>query len=177
MRKEKVISSEPIFSGKIIKVRIDTILDADGHEKTREIVEHSEAMVAVPVDDNGNVLLVRQYRLPTGKALLELPAGGIEPGEAVEEAVCRELREEVGYLPKTVMRMTGFYSAPGFTNEFLHLYLAKDLVPAKLTAEDTDEIEVVPTPLSKISELITSEQICDAKTVAGLLFYLKYCQG
>lgn len=177
MGKDKVISSKPIFSGKILNVRVDTIVDSRGNEKTREIVEHAEAMVAVPIDKNGDVLLVKQYRLPTGKSLLELPAGGVEPGEDIEEAVRRELQEEVGYLPKTIMKMTGFYSAPGFTNEFLHLYLAKDLVPARLTAEDTDEIEVVPTPVNKISGLITSGAICDAKTIAGLLFYLKYCLG
>ena len=74
------------------------------------------------------------------------------------------------------MRMAGFYSAPGYSNEFLHLYLATDLVPARLTAEDTDEIKVIPTPVNKISELITSGKICDAKTIAGLLFYLKYFQ-
>jgi len=176
MAKEKVISSQMIFSGKILKLHVDTVCAADGVKKTRELLDHSEAMVAVPVDANGNILLVEQYRLPTGKALLELPAGGIEEGEDVEAAVRRELQEEIGYSPKTVMRMTGFYSAPGYSNEFLHLYLATDLVPARLTAEDTDEIKVIPTPLSKISKLITSGKICDAKTIAGLLFYMKYCQ-
>ena len=150
--------------------------DIHGHSKTREIIDHSEVIVAVPVDAEENVLLVEQFRLPTGKTLLELPAGGIEPGEDVEEAVRRELQEEIGFKPKTLMRMTGFYSAPGFCTEFLHLYLAKDLVPARLTAEDTEEIKVVPVPIEKISELITSEKICDGKTIAGLLFYLKYCQ-
>ncbi len=176
MAKEKVISSQMIFSGQILKLHIDTVSGPDGVKKTREIVDHSEAIVAVPVDSKGNILLVEQFRLAAGKTLLELPAGGIETGEDVEEAVRRELQEEIGYCPKTLMRMTGFYSAPGFSNEFLHLYLAKDLVPARLTAEDTDEIKVILTPASKISELITSGNICDAKTIAGLLFYLKFCQ-
>ncbi|MDO8579197.1 MAG: NUDIX hydrolase [Dehalococcoidales bacterium] len=176
MAKEKVISSQMIFSGKILKLHVDTVSSTGGVKKTREIIDHSEAMVAVPVDAKGYILLVEQYRLPTRKALLELPAGGIEPGEDVEEAVRRELQEEIGYSPKTVMRMTGFYSAPGYSNEFLHLYLATDLVPARLTAEDTDEIKVIPTAVDKIPELITSGKICDAKTIAGLLFYLKFCK-
>lgn len=177
MAKEKVISSQMIFSGQILKLHVDTVSSPDGVIKTREIIDHSEATVAIPVDAKGNILLVEQYRLPTGKALLELPAGGIEPGEDIEAAVRRELQEEIGYSPKTLMRMTGFYSAPGYSNEFLHLYLATNLVPARLTAEDTDEIEVIPTPADKIPELITSGKICDAKTIAGLLFYLKFCKA
>lgn len=175
MAEEKVISSQMIFSGHILKLHIDTVSGPDGCEKTREIIDHSEAMVAVPVDTKGNILLVEQFRLPARKALLELPAGSVEAGEDIEAAVRRELQEEIGYSPKTLMRMTGFYSAPGYSNEFLHLYLATDLVPARLTAEDTDEIQIIPTPVNKISELITSGKICDAKTIAGLLFYLKYC--
>ena len=176
MKKENVVSSQMIFSGKILKLHVDTVCSSDGVKKTREIIDHSEAMVAVPVDAKGNILLVEQFRLPTGKALLELPAGGVEPGENVEAAVRRELQEEIGYSPKTVMRMTGFFSAPGYSNEFLHLYLATELVPSRLTAEDTDEIKVIPTPVEKISDLITSGKICDAKTIAGLLFYLKFCK-
>ncbi len=176
MAKEKVISSRPIFSGKILNLRVDTVRDPHGHEKTREIVEHAEAVAVVVVDAKGDILLEEQYRLPAGKALLEIPAGGIEPGENPDEAVRREMQEEIGFLPKNIMRLTGFYSAPGFTTEFLHLYLATDLAPSRLTAEDTDEIKVIPTPVEKISELIVSGNICDAKTIAGLLFYLKYCK-
>lgn len=174
MSMEKVVSSQLIFSGKILKLHVDTVAAPDGTVKTREIIDHSEAIVAVPVDAKGNILLVEQFRLPARKTLMELPAGSIEPGEDVEAAVRRELQEEIGYFPKTLIRMTGFYSAPGFSTEFLHLYLAKELVPARLTADDTDEIKVLPVPVENISELITLEKICDGKTIAGLLFYLKY---
>ena len=92
MAKEKVISSQMIFSGRILKLHVDTVASPGGGKKTREIIDHGEAMVAVPVDAKGNILLVEQYRLPTKKILLELPAGGVEPGEDVEAAVRRELQ-------------------------------------------------------------------------------------
>ncbi len=146
----------------------------DGRETTREIIEHSEAMAAIPIDTAGNILLVEQFRHAVGKALLEVPAGGIEPGENTEDAVRRELREEIGYLPGKVTRLCGFYSAPGFCTEYLHLYLATDLTPSPLHAEDTDSIQVVRVTVEQIYDLIASGSICDAKTIAGLLFFLKY---
>lgn len=174
MSEEKVISSREIYSGQIIKLRVDTVRMPDSRETTREIIEHSEAMAAIPVDDAGNILLVEQFRYAVGKTLLEVPAGGIEPGENTEDAVRRELREEIGYLPGKVTRLCGFYSAPGFCTEYLHLYLATDLTPSQLHAEDTEEIKIVRVSASQISDLIASERICDSKSIAGLLFFLKY---
>lgn len=175
MSEEQVLSSRLIFSGRIVRLRVDTIRLPDGCETTREIVEHDDCVAVIPVDTENNVVLVEQFRLPTGKALLEIPAGGVEPGENAEKAVCRELREEIGYLPRKVTRLGGFYSSPGFCTEYLHLYLATDLTPSRLHAEDTEEIRVVRVPVSEISDLIASERICDSKSIAGLLFFLKYC--
>jgi ADP-ribose pyrophosphatase len=176
LTEEKVISSQLIYEGQIVRLHVDTVRLPGGHEATREIIDHSNCIAVVPVDtETNNILLVEQFRLPTGKALLEIPAGGIEPGEDVETAVCRELREEIGYLPKTVERLGGFYSAPGFCNEYLHLYLATNLTPSRLHAEDTDSIKVVRVPVEQIPELISSGKICDAKSIAGLLFFLKFC--
>lgn len=175
MSEEQVLSSRLIFSGRIVRLRVDTIRLPDGCETTREIVEHDDCVAVIPVDAGNNVVLVEQFRLPTGKALLEIPAGGVEPGENAETAVCRELREEIGYLPRKVTRLGGFYSSPGFCTEYLHLYLATDLTPSRLHAEDTEEIRVVRVPVSEISDLIASERICDSKSIAGLLYFLKYC--
>lgn len=175
MGEEQVLSSRLIFSGRIVRLRVDTIRRPDGCETTREIVEHDDCVAVIPVDAGNNVVLVEQFRLPTGKVLLEIPAGGVEPGENAETAVCRELREEIGCLPKKVTRLGGFYSSPGFCTEYLHLYLATDLTPSRLHAEDTEEIRVVRVPVSEISDLIASERICDSKSIAGLLFFLKYC--
>ncbi len=174
MAVEKVVSSREIYSGQIVKLRVDIVRMPDGRKTTREIIEHCEAIAAIPVDDAGNILLVEQFRYAVGKTLLEVPAGGIEPGENNEDAVRRELREEIGYLPGKVTRLGGFYSAPGFCTEYLHLYLATDLTPSPLHAEDTDSIKVVRVTVDRIYDLIASGSICDAKTIAGLLFFMQH---
>jgi len=120
---------------------------------------------------------VKQFRKPVEKELLEIPAGCIDPGEDPETTVSRELREETGYLPRKIEKLGGFYSAPGYCSEYLHLYLATDLTPGQLYAEDTEEISVVRVPISQIPGLITSGRICDGKSIAGLLTYLKYQKG
>jgi len=146
----------------------------DGRETTREIVEHSDCVAIIAIDADDNVLLVKQFRKPAEKTLLEIPAGGIDSGEDPVTTVCRELREEAGYLPKKVERLGGFYSAPGYSTEYLYLYLATDLAPSPLYAEDTDSIRLVRVPVTQISSLITSGSICDAKSIAGLLTFLDY---
>lgn len=169
---EKLISSKSVFEGRAVRVRIDTIEKKSGEVTTRDIVWHSDCIAVVVLDGKGNVILERQFRRPAGKVLLEIPAGGIEEGETPEEAVKRELQEEIGYLPGKVTRLGGFYAAPGYCTEYLHLFLAEDLKQSNLTAEDTDEIEIVRVPLSEVRGLIDSGQICDAKSVAGLLWVL-----
>ena len=176
MPEEKTISSRYIFRGRAFSVKIDTVINAEGHETTREIVEHADCIAVVPVNDDGDILMVKQYRKAVGKELLEIPAGGIDPGEDPETAVKRELQEEIGYLPGTVKRLSGFYSTPGFTNEYLHLFLATDLKRSQLYAEDTAGIETVPIRPAEIPHLISSEEIQDSKSVAGLLFYLELNQ-
>jgi len=145
-----------------------------GRETTREIVEHADCVAVVVVDADNNVLLVKQFRKPVEKELLEVPAGGIDPGEDPETTVRRELREEIGYLPRRVERLGGFYSAPGYCSEYLYLYLATDLTPSRLHAEDTESIELVRVPITQIPGLIASGKICDAKSIAGLLSFLEY---
>ena len=170
---EKLVSSQTIFEGHAVGLRIDTIRKASGEVTTREIVQHADCIAVVVLDDKNSVILEKQFRRPVGKVLLEIPAGGIDEGETPEEAVRRELQEEIGYLPGKVTRLGGFYAAPGYCTEYLYLFLATDLKPSRLTAEDTDEIEIVPVPVSQIKGLIDSGQICDAKSVAGLLQFLK----
>lgn len=177
MAEEKTLSSQPIFAGRALRLRVDTVLKPDGSETTREVVEHDECVAFVPVDADDNILLVSQFRSPVGKELLEIPAGGIDNGETPEDAVRREMREETGYLPGKVEKMGGFYSAPGYSDEYLHLYLAADFTSAPLHAEDTDNITLVRVSLAQIPSLITSGSICDAKSIAGLLVYLDYRKG
>jgi len=168
---EKTLSSQQIYDGQVVKLRVDTVSMPGGRETTREIVEHSDCVAIVAIDADDNVILVNQFRKPVEKELLEIPAGGIEPGEDPVTAVRREMQEETGYLPQRVERLGGFYSAPGYSSEYLHLYLAVDLILSQLYAEDTDSIELVRVPVSQIPVLITTGKICDSKSIAGLLIY------
>ncbi len=174
MSEGKTLSSQLIYDGRAVKLRVDTVRMPSGRETRREIVEHSDCVAIVAIDTNANVLLVKQFRKPVEKELLEIPAGGIDPGEDPMTTVRREMREETGYLPQKVERLGGFYSAPGYCSEYLYLYLATDLTPSQLYAEDTESIKLVRVPISQIPSLIISGSICDAKSIAGLLTFLEY---
>jgi ADP-ribose pyrophosphatase len=169
---DETLSSRVVFSGRAVRLRVDDVRLTDGSKTSREIVEHDDCVAVIPLDADGNVLMVKQFRKPVEKDLLEIPAGGIDPGEEPEDAVRREMCEETGYLPRKVERLGGFYASPGYCTEYLHLYLATDLIPDRLHAEDTDSIELVRVPLGRIAGLISSGDICDAKSIAGLFIYL-----
>jgi len=171
---ERTLFSQLIYDGRAVKLRLDTVQTASGRKTTREIVEHVDCVAIIAVDGDNNVLLVNQFRKAVEKELLEIPAGGIDLGEDPETTVCRELREETGYLPRRLERLGGFYSAPGYCSEYLHLYLATDLAPSQLYAEDTESIKLVRVPITQILSLIASGSVCDAKSIAGLLTFLEY---
>jgi ADP-ribose pyrophosphatase len=174
---EQTLSTRMVFKGRAVKLRIDTVRTADGRESTREIVEHSDCIAVIAVDADDNILLERQYRKAIEKELLEIPAGGIDAGENPEEAVRREMQEETGYLPQNVKRLGGFYSTPGYCTEYLHLYLATELTPSQLYAEDTAGISLIRVPVTEIPDLLTSGKIEDAKSIAGLHMYLEQRRG
>jgi ADP-ribose pyrophosphatase len=174
---EKTLKRRYVFKGRLVKVRVDTIETPDGRRADREIVEHPDAVVMVALDKDDNILLVDQYRTPVGKRLLELPAGVIEKGEDAETTVIREMQEETGYKPRKVGFLGGFHTAPGFSNEYLHLYLAMNLKLSPLTAEDSAGIKLIRVPLKEITGLVTSGRIQDAKTIAGLMLFLEYCKN
>ena len=169
---EATVDSKVIFQGKIINLRVDTVRLPSGRIATREIAEHSNSICVVPVDEEGKVLLVRQYRKPAEAALLEVPAGGVEEGEVSEETVQRELQEEVGYRAGKLQHLSSFWLAPGWCTEYMHAYLATDLAPATLDADDDENILVERVPLEQTMELIASGEIQDAKSIAALLLVL-----
>lgn len=174
MPEENTLSSRTIYEGRVVKLREDTVETADSRKSTREIVEHSDCIAIIAVDADDNILLERQFRKAIEKELLEIPAGGIDPGEDPEAAVQREMQEETGYLPGRVVRLGGFYSTPGYCTEYLHLYLATELTPSQLYAEDTAGISLIRVPISQIHDLLASRKIEDAKSIAGLYMYLEY---
>lgn len=151
-----------------MNLRRDRVALPSGRETTREIVEHPACVAVVAVDWQDNVVLVRQYRRPAEKVLLEVPAGHIEPGEKPDECAARELREETGYVAGRMERIGGFYSSPGYSTEFLHLFLATDLQAGVARPEEDETIEVAVTPLERVPHLILSGEVCDAKSIAGL---------
>lgn len=172
MKPEKKLATQQIYQGRAVNIRVDTVEKASGKKVTREVVEHSDCIAIVALDEQDNVLLVRQFRHPVGKSLLEIPAGGIDPGEEPINAVRRELQEEIGYFPRKIDKLGGFYSIPGYGTEYIHCFLATDLVPSRLVAEDTDDIELVRISPDEIPRLIASGEICDAKSIAALLMFL-----
>ncbi len=172
LKPEKKITTRRVYRGHAVGLRVDTVETARGREAAREVVEHSECIAVVAVDEDDRVLLVRQFRYAVGRFLLEIPAGGIDPGEEPLDAVRRELQEEIGYLPGRVERLGGFYAIPGYGDEYLHCFLATDLVSSRLVAEDTESIELVRVPRQQTQQLIASGEICDAKSIAALLLFL-----
>lgn len=170
---EHVIDTRRVYEGRVVNLRIDIVEFPDGRVAEREIVEHSPSIVVAPLDDRGNVLLVRQYRLAVGQTLLELPAGGMHDGESPEEAATRELREEIGYAAAKLERLGGYFAAPGFCEEYLHFFVASSLTPSPLQADDDESIDVVPVPLSDVPGLIERGEVQDAKSVAGLWWMLR----
>ena len=173
MKPEQTLHSELIYEGKIINLRVDTVALPSGKKTKREIVEHAGCTAIVAIDSENNVLLVRQYRKAAEKMLLEIPAGLIEPGEKPLDCARRELEEETGFSAEKWEELSFFYTSPGFTTEYIFLYLATDLKPAKRDPDDDENIELVRVPLKKATELIASREVCDAKSIAGLLMALR----
>jgi ADP-ribose pyrophosphatase len=139
---EQGLSSETIYDGKLFKVIKERVRLANGQERPREIVVHPGAVALVPIDNDGNLILVRQYRRAADRVLLEIPAGTREPGEDNESCARRELVEEIGYEAGKVIRLGGFYSAPGFCTEYLDCYLMTDLVEKTGQADEDENIEI-----------------------------------
>lgn len=174
---EKVLHSNMIYRGKILNLRVDTVELPDGRTSKREIVEHSAAVIIVPVKEDGQLLLVRQYRSATGRTALELPAGNIEPGEELESAALRELQEETGYEAQKLVRLCSFFSTPGFSDEELHLFFASGLTLLKQNLDDDEFLEVLSVPWEEAVKMIWAGEICDAASVTGILAVDSYIKN
>ncbi|MGD9893881.1 MAG: NUDIX hydrolase, partial [Dehalococcoidia bacterium] len=142
-------------------------------QATREVVEHVQAVAIVPVMPDGRIALVRQYRLPAGRELLEIPAGSLDPGEDPDAAALRELQEEIGFASRRLSRLGGFWVAPGYCTEYIHIYLADDLHESRLDADHDERIEVALVTLEDALGRIDAGEIEDAKSICGLLQYAR----
>ena len=166
---EEVASSRRVFDGTVVSLRVDRVRLPSGRVTDREIVEHAGAVGVVALDDGGHVLLVKQFRSSLGMMLLEIPAGTLGEGEDPRVCAFRELREETGYSAEEMEELYAFYSSPGFSNERIWLYLATALTAGRQTAEGDEIIEVVKVPLERALEMVATGEICDGKSILGLL--------
>jgi ADP-ribose pyrophosphatase len=169
MAAPKILSQEVAFAGRHITVRLDRIVDAAGKTSTLEIVVHPGAVCVVPLLENGDVVLVRQYRHATGQVLLELCAGGLEPGEDPMEAAHRELEEETGYRAETLVERSRFWTTPGFTTEFMFVYEATGLARTQTNLDEDEIIDVETATQEECLRMIDDGRIQDAKSIIGLL--------
>ncbi|MDR0405342.1 MAG: NUDIX hydrolase [Clostridiales bacterium] len=166
---EKTIKSEVKFKGNIITLRVDTVLLPDGSEATREIVEHPGGVAVLPVDGDGIVYLVRQYRTPFDGTTLEAPAGKLAAGEDPRDCGVRELREETGLTAGSVVSLGHILPTPGYTNEVIYLYLARELTEGSPFPDEDEFVAVEKYPIGDVVKMCLNGKISDAKTVAAVL--------
>ena len=169
---EPLVSVRQVFDGRLVQVHVDRVGLAAGGVTDREVVEHQDSVVVVPVDAEGNVILVRQYRHPAREALLEAPAGKIDGSDSPDETAQRELQEEAGVRSANMRKLGEFWVSPGYCTELMHAFHASDLSPSRLEPDPDETIETVPVPVSRIRGMIREGGIRDGKTIAALLMSL-----
>jgi ADP-ribose pyrophosphatase len=173
--KPEVVSSERLFQGRVVGLRVDELRLAEGRTFRAEVVEHVPSVGIVPVRDDGQVVLVRQYRHPTGDWLLEIPAGSVDPGETPEACAQRELAEEIGCRADDTIRLGGFYLSPGYATEFMQIFLARGLSPASAEPDEDEQIDRVEMPLAEAIRMARTGELRDAKTIAALALAAAHC--
>ena len=173
---ERTISSERRHEGRTVSLRVDQVTLDSGRRTTREVVEHPGA-VAILAWDGERLAMVRQWRHATGGALLEIPAGTLEPGEEPLATARRELAEEVGRAAGTWVSGPVFFTAPGFCTELMHTYLATDLTDASAAADDDEEIATSWLTLDEALAAVDDGRVRDAKTLAGILWLARHLAG
>lgn len=166
---EEKLESKDIFQGHIFKIHLDKVKISDGSVRPREVVEHNGGVCVVPVDSDGGVYMVRQYRYAVGKSLLEIPAGKLEAGEEPLSAAKRELSEETGCTSENWTSLGVMYPTPGYCSEALHVYMATDLIRGEAHLDDGEILDVEKIQMKQLIDMIMAGDICDGKTVFGVM--------
>jgi ADP-ribose pyrophosphatase len=169
MSKAKILSQEVVFNGRLLKLRVDRIVEPAGHETTREIVVAPNAVSIVARPTTDQVILIRQYRHATGTDLLEVPAGGLHKQEDPELAAIRELEEETGYLAANMVHRGGFWMTPGFSTEFMYVFEATELTKTQIRPDEDEVIETEIVSNADAFRMIDDGRIQDSKSIASLL--------
>jgi len=162
------LRSETLLKGRAFLIRRDYLKTPDGRETKFDIIEHGGSVIIVPVDKDGNLLFVRQYRHAAGMDLLELPAGTLEDGEDPALCAAREIREETGFAAEKIEKIGDFYLAPGYSTEFMHVYLAQKLRHDPLEADDDEFLSVETIPFAEAIQMAERGEMPDAKSLAAL---------
>jgi len=166
---ERLISSEVVFEGRLISVRVDEVELAEGRRARREVVVHPESVAVVPLLPDGQVILIRQYRHAARRVLWELPAGICGPGERPADCARRELSEEVGYEAGELSHLFSTYLSPGFSTELIHVFVARGLTRVGPHLEPDEEIEAHPVPLERAAAMVARGEVQNAAAICGLL--------
>lgn len=170
----ELLRSETLLQGRVFRIRRDTLKTPDGRETKFEIIEHGGSVIVVPVDEHGDMYFVRQYRHAAGKYLLELPAGTRDGDEPYEACAAREIREETGMQAGKLQKVGEFFLAPGYSSEFMEVYLATDLKHNPLEADEDEFLTVEKYPLRQAIEMAERGEMPDAKSLAALLMVKPY---
>jgi len=165
---ERCTSSSSVYDGHILNLRVDQVTLENGKTTKREIIEHRGAAAIVPLTQDRDVIIVRQYRYAITTNLLEIPAGTMEPGEKPEQCATRELEEETGYRCNEIEKILEFFPVPGYSTEKIHVYLARGLVDSKMHTEEDEKIELEILPFHRALEKVRSGEIQDAKSICAL---------
>ena len=167
----KILKSEILYKGKVFDHQVDEIEYESGNKGIREIAIHPGGAVVVPIKDDGKIILVKQFRYPFQKTLIELPAGKLDKGEDPLICATRELEEETGYKAKEINKLGEIYTAPGYCTEILHIYMAKGLTSGNHNREEGEHgMEILELSVDEIEKMIAEGEIKDAKTITGLYF-------
>jgi ADP-ribose pyrophosphatase len=160
--------TKTIYNGRVVTLNLETVTLPNGVTVELEVVRHPGAAAIVPLKDDGTVILLRQYRLAAGGYIYEIPAGKLHPGEDPMECATREMEEEIGYRATRMEKLGSFFTAPGFTDEMMHLFKATGLIPGRQNLDKDEVLEIIDFPLEKAIGLIKDGAIRDAKTIIGL---------
>lgn len=166
--RERTLTKNLVYSGKVIQVHCDTVELPDGRSSIREVVKHPGAIAVVPILADGRIVFVQQYRYPVQKIMLEIPAGKLDENEKPEDCVIRELQEETGYVAKRIRKLTSIYTAPGFTDEIIHLYVAEELELLEQATDEDEFIHVTYLSREQIKIMAYDGTINDGKSLVAL---------